>query len=86
VGEGELWDWALVSLYFHYGSAAISRSFAEHAGSTNSAVFTWMNNGKLEVAQHIADYETGHSAAKSWRLQAKSSAKWGVLQSRRLPA
>jgi hypothetical protein len=23
-----------------------------------------MNNGKLEVAQHIADYETGHSARK----------------------
>jgi hypothetical protein len=38
--------------------------FKEYTGSINSEVFTWKNNGKLEVAQHIADYEIGHSARK----------------------
>jgi hypothetical protein len=38
--------------------------FKEYTGSINSAVFTWKNNGKLEVGQHIADYEIGHSARK----------------------
>jgi hypothetical protein len=49
--------------------------FQEHPGSINSAVFTWKNNGKLEVAQHIADYEIGHSARSAAKPSGSSNAQ-----------
>jgi hypothetical protein len=52
------------SLFLIRVSGSLLVIFKEYTGSINSAVFTWKNDRKLEVAQHIADYEIGHSARK----------------------